>query len=113
MYLKSGNMNNKFHLILKINALCVYYFCQTAFNPGEMTGRSTGAEEVKPMIDLGSTRTFEDLGRHSSVLEITNKMDKQTSEVNDIMRHSIATNYSFHSKVSILYSLNISKHRIR
>ncbi|KAL0821833.1 hypothetical protein ABMA28_005240 [Loxostege sticticalis] len=70
----------------------------TAFNPGEMTGRSTGAEEVKPMIDLGSTRTFEDLGRHSSVLEITNKMDKQTSEVNDIMRHSIATNYSFHSK---------------
>ncbi|XP_028177136.1 uncharacterized protein LOC114364968 isoform X4 [Ostrinia furnacalis] len=71
----------------------------TAFNPGEMTGRSTGTEEVKPMIDLGTTRTFEDLGRHSSVLDsITNQMDKQTSEINDIMRHSIATNYSFHSK---------------
>ncbi|XP_075980447.1 centrosome assembly protein spindle defective 2 isoform X2 [Anticarsia gemmatalis] len=61
----------------------------TAFNPGEMTGRSTGADDVKPSA----------LGRHSIALEsITSQMDKQTSEIQDIMRHSIASNYSFHSK---------------
>ncbi|XP_022822683.1 uncharacterized protein LOC111353763 isoform X3 [Spodoptera litura] len=61
----------------------------TAFNPGEMTGRSTGAEDFKAMP----------LGRHSIALEsLTSQMDKQTSEIQDIMRHSIATNYSFHSK---------------
>lgn len=61
----------------------------TAFNPGEMTGRSTGADDVKSMP----------LGRHSLALDnITSQMDKQTSEIQDIMRHSIATNYSFHSK---------------
>lgn len=63
---------------------------QTAFNPGEMTGRSTGADDFKAMP----------LGRHSIALEsLTSQMDKQTSEIQDIMRHSIATNYSFHSKV--------------
>ncbi|PZC78867.1 hypothetical protein B5X24_HaOG217061 [Helicoverpa armigera] len=61
----------------------------TAFNPGEMTGRSTGADDFKAMP----------LGRHSIALEsLTSQMDKQTSEIQDIMRHSIATNYSFHSK---------------
>uniref|UniRef100_A0A2A4KAY7 Ig-like domain-containing protein n=1 Tax=Heliothis virescens TaxID=7102 RepID=A0A2A4KAY7_HELVI len=61
----------------------------TAFNPGEMTGRSTGAEDFKAMP----------LGRHSIALEsLTSQMDKQTSEIQDIMRHSIASNYSFHSK---------------
>lgn len=53
-----------------------------------MTGRSTGADEI-PL-----------LGRHSIALDsITNQMDKQTSEIQDIMRHSIATDYSFHHKV--------------
>ncbi|CAH0589000.1 unnamed protein product [Chrysodeixis includens] len=63
----------------------------TAFNPGEMTGRSTGAEDYKSMQVP--------LGRHSIALEnLTSQMDKQTSEIQDIMRHSIASNYSFHSK---------------
>ncbi|XP_026744221.1 uncharacterized protein LOC113505626 isoform X2 [Trichoplusia ni] len=63
----------------------------TAFNPGEMTGRSTGAEDYKLMQMP--------LGRHSIALEnLTSQMDKQTSEIQDIMRHSIASNYSFHSK---------------
>ncbi|XP_026495826.2 uncharacterized protein LOC113400474 isoform X1 [Vanessa tameamea] len=69
----------------------------TAFNPGEMTGRSTGTEDIKE--PLSSARAFEEYGRHSMALEsITTHMDKQTSEINDLMRHSIATNYSFHSK---------------
>ncbi|KAM3965646.1 uncharacterized protein ACR2FA_012995 [Aphomia sociella] len=76
----------------------------TVFNPGEMTGRSTGTEEINPKAALsslgpGAPRTFEEYGRHSLALDsITSEMDKQTSEINDIMRHSIATNYSFHSK---------------
>ncbi|XP_050348026.1 uncharacterized protein LOC126771909 isoform X2 [Nymphalis io] len=69
----------------------------TAFNPGEMTGRSTGTEDIKE--PLSSARAFEEYGRHSMALDsITSHMDKQTSEINDLMRHSIATNYSFHSK---------------
>ncbi|XP_041982471.1 uncharacterized protein LOC121735642 isoform X2 [Aricia agestis] len=72
----------------------------SVFNPGEMTGRSTGTEEVDvQQAMLGSARAFEEYGRHSVALDsITSHMDKQTSEINDIMRHSIATNYSFHSK---------------
>lgn len=72
---------------------------QTAFNPGEMTGRSTGADDFKAMP----------LGRHSIALEsLTSQMDKQTSEIQDIMRHSIATNYSFHSKVHMkVFFINI------
>ncbi|CAG4956637.1 unnamed protein product, partial [Parnassius apollo] len=75
----------------------------TAFNPVEMTGRSTGTEDIKShTIDLGPAK-IEDLlegyGRHSFALEsLTSNLNKQTLEVNDIMRHSIATNYSFHSK---------------
>ncbi|RVE49814.1 hypothetical protein evm_005544 [Chilo suppressalis] len=72
----------------------------TAFNPGELTGRSTGTDEVNSKsIALGTTRTFEEFGRHSLVLDsLTSQMDKQTTEIEDLMRHSIATNYSFHSK---------------
>ncbi|XP_049875622.1 uncharacterized protein LOC126373545 isoform X2 [Pectinophora gossypiella] len=70
----------------------------TAFNPGEMTGRSTGADDVPSKSTLGLPNS-EQYGRHSIALDsITSKMDKQTSEINDLMRHSIATNYSFHSK---------------
>ncbi|XP_061379375.1 uncharacterized protein LOC116771445 isoform X2 [Danaus plexippus] len=66
------------------------------FNPGELTGRSTGAEDENIKA---ATREFEEYGRHSVAIDsITSHMDKQTSEINDIMRHSIATNYSFHSK---------------
>lgn len=65
------------------------YTLQTNFNPGEMTGRSTGTEDIAVP-----------LGRHSLAIEnITSLMDKQTSEIQDIMRHSIASSYSFHSKV--------------
>ncbi|CAH2093001.1 unnamed protein product [Euphydryas editha] len=71
----------------------------TAFNPGEMTGRSTGAEDIDLKDQFGPVRAFEEYGRHSIALDsITSHMDKQTSEINDLMRHSIATNYSFHSK---------------
>ncbi|CAH0725693.1 unnamed protein product, partial [Brenthis ino] len=71
----------------------------TAFNPGEMTGRSTGTEDADIKALIGAPRAFEEYGRHSVALDsITSNMDKQTSEINDIMRHSIATNYSFHSK---------------
>lgn len=67
-----------------------------------MTGRSTGAEDIEGQPQQGSTRAFEEYGRHSVALDsITSHMDKQTLEINDIMRHSIATNYSFHSKASI------------
>ncbi|XP_045774737.1 uncharacterized protein LOC123873762 isoform X2 [Maniola jurtina] len=68
-----------------------------AFNPGEMTGRSTEADNANS--DPGSSRAFEEYGRHSMSLDnITSHMDKQTCEIQDLMRHSIATNYSFHSK---------------
>ncbi|CAG4952188.1 unnamed protein product [Colias eurytheme] len=70
----------------------------SAFNPGEMTGRSTGADDLQNPVTLG-TRLFEDYGRHSVALDsITSHMDRQTSEINDLMRHSIATNYSFNGK---------------
>ncbi|XP_039756471.1 uncharacterized protein LOC120631100 isoform X2 [Pararge aegeria] len=70
----------------------------SAFNPGEMTGRSTEADNANNQ-DPGSSRAFEEYGRHSmSIDNITNHMDKQTCEIQDLMRHSIATNYSFHSK---------------
>jgi hypothetical protein len=74
-----------------------------------MTGRSTGTEDVNPkLIGPYSNRNFEEFGRHSLVLDsITSQMDKQTSEVQDIMRHSIASNYSFHSKVSVIKYLLI------
>lgn len=65
-----------------------------------MTGRSTGADDVDIKAVIGAPRAFEEYGRHSMALDsLTSHMDKQTSEINDIMRHSIATNYSFHSKV--------------
>lgn len=71
-----------------------------------MTGRSTGTEDIKSQtINLDAPKAedmFEEYGRHSFALEsLTSNLEKQTLEVNDIMRHSIATNYSFHSKVSI------------
>ncbi|XP_053610235.1 uncharacterized protein LOC128675111 isoform X2 [Plodia interpunctella] len=71
----------------------------TAFNPGEMTGRSTGAQELETK-PLSTTQTLDQqYGRHSIALDsIANEMDKQTNEVHDIMRHSIATDFSFHSK---------------
>lgn len=63
----------------------------TAFNPGEMTGRSTGADEI-------NSKTAP-INRHSVTLDsITNKMNRQTLEVQDIMRHSIASEFSFQSK---------------
>lgn len=68
-----------------------------------MTGRSTGAEDYKSMQMP--------LGRHSIALEnLTSQMDKQTSEIQDIMRHSIASNYSFHSKV-LLHIVNLLSYR--
>ncbi|KAJ8712374.1 hypothetical protein PYW07_005216 [Mythimna separata] len=61
----------------------------TAFNPGEMTGRSTGADDFKAVPT----------GRHSLHLDnFMNKMEAQSSEVQSVIRHSIASNYSFHSK---------------
>ncbi|XP_069360964.1 uncharacterized protein [Maniola hyperantus] len=68
------------------------------FNPGEMTGRSTEADNANNE-DPGSSRAFGEYGRYSMSLDnITSHMDKQTCEIQDLMRHSIATNYSFHSK---------------
>lgn len=75
---------------------------QTTFNPGEMTGRSTGAESTNSKFNNGmNIPRLEEYGRHSLGIEsLANQMDKQTNEINDIMRHSIASNFSFHSKVS-------------
>ncbi|XP_059052741.1 uncharacterized protein LOC131847242 isoform X1 [Achroia grisella] len=76
----------------------------TAFNPGEMTGRSTGTEGVESNVDqksmgLSVPQMCEEYHRHSLAIDsITNEMNRQTIEINNIMRHSIATNYSFHSK---------------
>ncbi|KAI5642100.1 hypothetical protein NE865_05792 [Phthorimaea operculella] len=68
------------------------------FNPGEMTGRSTGASETPGASGL-SLPNHEQYGRHSIAIDsIASQMDKQTSEIQDLMRHSIASNYSFHSK---------------
>lgn len=66
-----------------------------------MTGRSTEADS--PNIQgVGSSRAFEEYGRHSlSIDNITSNMDKQTSEIHDLMRNSIMTNASFQSKVCI------------
>lgn len=67
-----------------------------------MTGRSTGAEgtNTKTIMTLNVPK-LEEYGRYSLGIEsLANQMDKQTNEINDIMRHSIASNYSFHSKVS-------------
>ncbi|XP_013179911.1 PREDICTED: uncharacterized protein LOC106126685 isoform X2 [Papilio xuthus] len=76
----------------------------TAFNPGEMTGRSTGTDEVKVHTERKEPskkplEAYDEYGRHSFALEsLASNLEKQTMEVNDIMRHSIASNYSFHSK---------------
>ncbi|KPJ18726.1 hypothetical protein RR48_10670 [Papilio machaon] len=75
----------------------------SAFNPGEMTGRSTGTDEVKVHKERKEPGkkpdAYDEYGRHSFALEsLTSNLEKQTMEVNDIMRHSIASNYSFHSK---------------
>ncbi|XP_026321428.1 uncharacterized protein LOC113231352 isoform X2 [Hyposmocoma kahamanoa] len=75
----------------------------TTFNPGELTGRSTGTESTntKSNMALGVPR-LEEYGRHSLGIEsLTSQMDKQTNEINDIMRHSIASNYTFHSKPNL------------
>ncbi|KAJ2945679.1 hypothetical protein O0L34_g518 [Tuta absoluta] len=70
----------------------------STFNPGEMTGRSTGTSEA-PGVSSLTVSNHEQYGRHSIAIDsITSQMDKQTSEIQDIMRHSIASNYSFHSK---------------
>lgn len=82
-----------------------YYIFQTAFNPGEMTGRSTGTEDTnsKPNIALSVSR-LEEYGRHSLGIEsLASQMDKQTNEINDIVRHSIASNtFKCNSKVSFI-----------
>lgn len=66
-----------------------------------MTGRSTGAEEMAANAALAVST--DEYRRHSiaNIDNIENEMNKQTSEIQDIMRHSIASNYSFHSKVSL------------
>lgn len=70
-----------------------------------MTGRSTGTEEVKAHTERKEPGrkpldAYDEYGRHSFALEsLASNLEKQTMEVNDIMRHSIASNYSFHSKV--------------
>ncbi|XP_063365464.1 uncharacterized protein LOC134654015 [Cydia amplana] len=63
----------------------------TGFFPGEMTGRSTGAEENLPNVHMGLSQTF-------NLDSLSKQLDDQSSEVNHIMRHSIATNFSLHSK---------------
>ncbi|KAJ0174597.1 hypothetical protein K1T71_009705 [Dendrolimus kikuchii] len=63
----------------------------TAFNPGEMTGRSTETDDVEVRRPL--------YGRHSMAIEnIERKMNKQTSDVVDTMRYSICTDATFHSR---------------
>lgn len=75
------------------------YFSQTAFNPGEMTGRSTEADDVEMRRPL--------YGRHSMTIEsIERKMNKQTSDVVDTMRYSICTDATFHSKVHLLFIIS-------
>ncbi|XP_061718869.1 uncharacterized protein LOC133526329 isoform X1 [Cydia pomonella] len=64
----------------------------TGFFPGEMTGRSTGAEENLPNVPTGLSHTFLNLD------SLSKQLDDQSCEVNQIMRHSIATNFSLHSK---------------
>lgn len=65
-----------------------------------MTGRSTEADDYKSVP----------MGRHSLHLDnIINKMDQQSSEVQNVMRHSVASNYSFHSKVKKEYFHVINK----
>ncbi|XP_063386496.1 uncharacterized protein LOC134672486 [Cydia fagiglandana] len=63
----------------------------TGFFPGEMTGRSTGAEENFPSVPKGLSHTF-------NLDCLSKQIDDQSNEVNQIMRHSIATNFSLHSK---------------
>ncbi|XP_047992837.1 uncharacterized protein LOC125231426 isoform X2 [Leguminivora glycinivorella] len=63
----------------------------TGFFPGEMTGRSTGADENLPSIPMGLSHTF-------SLDSLSKQLDVQSNEVNQIMRHSIASNFSLHSK---------------
>ncbi|XP_022123822.2 uncharacterized protein LOC110999189 isoform X3 [Pieris rapae] len=63
----------------------------TAFNPGEMTGRSTEA--------VDHNEAFESTGRHSVALEsLTSHMERQTQEVSKLIRHSVA---SFSSKYNV------------
>ncbi|CAF4931365.1 unnamed protein product [Pieris macdunnoughi] len=63
----------------------------TAFNPGEMTGRSTEA--------VDHNEAFENTGRHSVALEsLTSHMERQTQEVSKLIRHSVA---SFSSKYNV------------
>ncbi|XP_063537141.1 uncharacterized protein LOC134746630 isoform X2 [Cydia strobilella] len=62
----------------------------TGFFPGEMTGRSTGTEENLPNVAMGHSHIF-------NLDSLSKQLDDQSSEVNQIMRHSIATNFSLHS----------------
>ncbi|KAG6445138.1 hypothetical protein O3G_MSEX003716 [Manduca sexta] len=59
------------------------------FNPNELTGRSTGTEDTN--------RKTMSMDRYD-IGDLKNKLDKQTLQVKEVMRNSIATNYSFHSK---------------
>ncbi|KOB77233.1 putative group II intron-encoded protein LtrA [Operophtera brumata] len=91
-FAEDKSFNNTRRLLQNVEANNKYLhligFQTAAFNPGEMTGRSTGADEI-PV-----------LGHHTLALDsLTNQMDKQTCEIQDIMRHSITTDYSFQHKV--------------
>lgn len=68
---------------------------QTAFHAGEMTGRSTGADDVSKLA-------FQEYGRYSvsGIDDYEKKLNQQTNDVQEIMRQSIASGYSFHSRVS-------------
>ncbi|CAK1555661.1 unnamed protein product [Leptosia nina] len=69
----------------------------TPFNPGEMTGRSTEADSNQARLGIPG---YESYGRHSVASEsLTSHMEKQTQEVSEVIRHSIA--YSFSSKYNV------------
>lgn len=73
-----------------------------------MTGRSTGTEDmsIRSLPDKVTMQAEPNVGEAWStniVHEMIDKMTKQTTDINELMRHSIASGYSFHSHVRFFY----------
>lgn len=68
----------------------LYVIFQTAFNPGEMTGRSTEA------VDFISESIPDDNSMQSkpTIDDMVDLLNKQTSDIKEIMRNSIASGFT-------------------
>lgn len=72
-----------------------------------MTGRSTEAESMSIQMTPDANRAQNPLSwTNSTVNDIVDKLNKQSFNINEIMRNSIASGYSFHSHVCVYFILD-------